>query len=44
MTVTWSQVSRYFAALAANDNSAPMPVIKTGRHAGRVDLNAVRLN
>jgi hypothetical protein len=42
MTTTWNQVTRYFIAISANDNSAPRPLIKTGRHAGRVDLNALR--
>ena len=42
MNTTWNQVARYFAAIAANDNCAPSPKIKTGRHAGRVDLNALR--
>jgi hypothetical protein len=42
MNVTWNQVTRYFAATAANMNKAPLPTIKNGRHAGRVDLNALR--
>jgi len=40
MNVTWGQINRYFQTIAANTNDAPR--IRTGRHAGRVDLNALR--
>lgn len=42
MNVTWNQIARYFAKQAANDNDAPR--IRSGRHAGKVDLNKMRFS
>lgn len=42
MNTTWAQVTRYYVGISANNNEAPAPKIKSGRHAGKVDLNALR--